>query len=111
LETIGQAVLIGEEHGERWMDAELHRLSGDAHISLGDCAGAESEFRRAVAIARQQGSKIHEIRAATSLARLLRDQGLLAEARVLLTSTYGCFTEGFDAHELKEAAALLKELA
>jgi class 3 adenylate cyclase/predicted ATPase len=111
LETIGQALQIGEKHGERWMNAELHRLSGDAHIALGDRARAEQEFRRAIAIAHEQGSKIHEIRAATNLARLRRDQGLPAEAHALLAPIYGWFTEGFDTRELKEAKALLEELS
>jgi predicted ATPase len=111
LETIGQALHIGEKHGERWMDAELHRLTGDAHIALGDRAAAENSFQRAVAIARGQGSKIHEIRAATNLARLWSDQGRLREAHELLAPLHGGFTEGFDTLELKEAKALLKELA
>jgi class 3 adenylate cyclase/tetratricopeptide (TPR) repeat protein len=111
LETIGQALQIGEKYGERWMEAELYRLSGDAHSALGDRAAAENEFRRAVAIAREQGSRIHEVRAATNLAGLWRDQGRLAQAHDLLAPLYGRFTEGFDTRDLKEAKALLKELA
>ena len=112
VETIGQALQISEQHGERRMDAELHRLCGHAHIAQGDGAAeqADNEFRRAVAIAREQGSRIHQIRAATSLARLWRDQGRRAEARDMLAPLNAVFTEGFDTLELKEAKALLQEL-
>ena len=51
------------------------------------------------------------MRAATSVARLWRDQGKRTDARDLLAPIYGCFTEGFDTRDLKEAAALLAELA
>ena len=63
------------------------------------------------AVARQQGSKLDELRAATSLARLWRDQGKRDEARELLAPVYGWFTEGFDTRDVKEAKALLDELA
>jgi predicted ATPase len=61
-------------------------------------------------IARKQQSKAYELRAATSLARLLGEQGRRAEARELLAPIYGWFTEGFDTSDLKEAKALLGEL-
>ena len=67
--------------------------------------------RTALAIAREQGTRGYELRAATSLARLRRDQGRQAEARDLLAPVYGWFTEGFDTADLKEAKALLDELA
>jgi predicted ATPase len=62
-------------------------------------------------MAREQGAKSFELRAATSLARLWRDQGKHTEARDLLAPIYGWFTEGFDTRDLKEAKALLEELA
>ena len=62
-------------------------------------------------MARDQEAKFWELRAATSLARLWRDQGKRTDARDLLAPIYGCFTEGFDTRDLKEAAALLAELA
>jgi len=62
-------------------------------------------------IAREQEAKLWELRAAVSLARLRRDQGRRAEARDLLLPVYGWFTEGFDTADLKEAKALLTELA
>ena len=63
-----------------------------------------------MSIAQEQEAKLWELRAATSLARLRRDQGCRAEARDLLTPVYGWFTEGFDTADLKEAKALLDEL-
>ena len=65
----------------------------------------------ALAIAREQGTRSYELRAATSLARLWREQGHRMEARELLAPLYGSFTEGFDTADLKEAKALLDELA
>ena len=67
--------------------------------------------RCAIAIAQQQNAKLWELRAATSLARLWRDQGKCAEARELLAPVYGWFTEGFDTVDVKDAGALLAELA
>ena len=68
-------------------------------------------FHRALETARQQQAKSWELRAATSLARLWGEQGRRAEARDLLAPVYGWFTEGFDTPDLKEAKALLDELA
>jgi len=61
--------------------------------------------------ARQQGARLLELRAATSLARLWGEQGRRTEARDLLAPVYGSFTEGFDTADLKEATKLLSELA
>ena len=71
----------------------------------------ESRFHVALAIARGQSARSFELRAATSLARLWRDQGKREEARGLLAPVYGWFTEGFDTLDLKEAKALLDALA
>jgi predicted ATPase len=76
-----------------------------------DTSKAEASFERALAVARQQQAKSWELRAAMSLARLWRDQGKVREARELLAPVYGWFTEGFDTRDLKEAKALLEELA
>jgi predicted ATPase len=72
---------------------------------------AEAYFERALTIACQQQAKSWELRAAMSMARLWRDQGKRDEARELLAPAYGWFTEGFDTRDLKEAKALLEELA
>ena len=68
-------------------------------------------IERALAIARQQQAKSWELRAAMSVARLWRDQGKPQEARELLAPVYGWFNEGFDTRDLREAKALLEELA
>ena len=68
-------------------------------------------FDHALAVARRQQAKSWELRAAMSMARLWRDQGKRDEARELLAPVYGWFTEGFDTLDLREAKALLEELA
>jgi predicted ATPase len=98
---------------ERWYEAEIHRTAGEIALLLpdSDLAKAEANFKHALSIARQQQSKSWELRAAMSMARLWRDQGKRNEARNLLAPVYGWFTEGFDTLDLKEAKALLDELA
>jgi predicted ATPase len=76
-----------------------------------DVPQAETYFQRALAGARQQQAKSWELRAAMSLARLWRSQGKVQQARELLAPVYGWFTEGFDTRDLKEAKAMLDELA
>jgi predicted ATPase len=72
---------------------------------------AQGCFERALTVARQQQAKSWELRASMSLARLWRDQGKVQQARELLAPVYGWFTEGFETRDLKEANALLEELA
>jgi predicted ATPase len=98
--------------GERGWNAEIHRLRGEltGRLPHPDPAKAEESFRTALAIAREQGTRGYELRAATSLARLWREQGRQGEARDLLAPVYEWFTEGFDTQDLKEAKALLAEL-
>ena len=72
---------------------------------------AEAYFERALTVARKQHARSWELRAAMSMARLWRDQGKRQQARDLLAPIYGWFTEGFDTLDLKEAKALLNELA
>jgi predicted ATPase len=80
-------------------------ISPDRHA-----ANAEAYFQHALAVARQQRAKSWELRAAMSLARLWRDQGKPRQARELLASVCGWFTEGFETRDLKEAKGLLDEL-
>ena len=75
-----------------------------------DVAEAEQCFRTAIEIARQQSARSAELRATTSLARLLAKQGRRDEARTMLAEIYGWFTEGFDTADLKDAKALLDQL-
>jgi predicted ATPase len=74
-------------------------------------AAAEECFRKAIEIAKSQSAKSRELRATTSLARLLAKQGHRDEARPMLAAIYGWFTEGFDTADLKDAKALLDELS
>jgi predicted ATPase len=106
-----EALQIVEKTGERWFAAELNRLKGQLLLRQGHTEAAEELYRKALSIADEQGAKLWELRAAASLARLRRDQGRQAEARDLLAPVYGWFTEGFGTPDLKEAKALLDELA
>src|SRR5262249_10768525 len=92
---------------------EVHRIAREIALRSArpDAAKAETSFNHALTVARQQHAKSWELRAAMSLARLWRDQGKVQEARELLAPVYGWFTEGFDTGDLKEAKALLEELA
>jgi predicted ATPase len=110
---INEATAAVETTNERWCEAEVNRIAGEVALlsPQRDFAKAEAYFQRAIAIARQQQAKSWELRAAMSLARLWRDQGKVQQARELLAPVYGWFTEGFDTRDLKEAKALLEELA
>jgi predicted ATPase len=102
-----------ERSKEKWCEAEVHRIAGEIALKSQrpDAQRAEKYFEHALAVARQQQAKSWELRAAMSLARLWRDQGKPQQARELLAPVYGWFTEGFDTLDLKEAKALLAELA
>jgi predicted ATPase len=106
---VGKALARAEETGERWYDAELYRLKG-ALLEHEEPVSAQSCYRHAIVIAGDQAAKMWELRAATSLARLRRDQGRRAEAHDVLAPVYGWFTEGFDTADLTNARALLEEL-
>jgi len=95
----------------RHLDTELHRIRGEILLHQGVFDEAESCFRRALAVAREQEAKSGELLGATSLARLLRDKGQRDEARALLAPVYSWFTEGFDIQHLKDAKSLLEELS
>ena len=110
-QTVASGLALADHTGQHSNDAELHRLDGDLLLATG---GADDEaaarYQRALAIAREQGAHSFELRAATSLARLWRDQGKRAEARDLLAPVYGWFTEGFETQDPIDAKALLDEL-
>jgi hypothetical protein len=92
-----------------FFDAEICRVRADLLAAANEAAAAEREFTRAISIARGQGVRHWELRAATSLARLWRDQGRFAEAVDLLAPVYDSF-EGHAAPDLIRAGALLGEL-
>ena len=108
---IDEAIAALETTKERLWEAEVHRLAGEIARFERDAGKAEDSFRRALVVAKRQQAKSWELRAATSLARLWRDVGRRAEAHDLLAPVYGWFTEGFDTLDLKQAKALLGELA
>ena len=110
---IGEAMTAMEVTGERWWEPEVHRVTGEIELMSPqpDAAKAEGHYNRALAVARQQHAKSWELRASMSLARLWREQGKVQQARELLAPVYGWFTEGFDTRDLKDAKALLMELA
>jgi len=110
LNCLAEASKIIEITDERCDEPELHRLRADLFHSIGDRAAADRYYHEAIAVAKRQNAKVFELRAATSLARLWRDQGKRAEARDLLAPIYGWFTEGFDTPVLQDAKALLDEL-
>jgi predicted ATPase len=133
LAVAAEALAMVEATGDRFYEAELHRLRGELLLRQeageGEPSPAESAaarpqdpdpsglpeaevcFRRALDVARRQGAKSLELRAALSLARLLRDRGRPAEGRRLLVATFGWFTEGWDTPDLQDARTFLEELA
>ncbi len=110
-DCLAEAEQIIEATEERLAGAELHRLRGDLLNAAGDRSAAEPNYRQALVVAERQSAKLLEMRAAISLARLWREQEKRAEARDLLAPVYAWFTEGFDAPDLVEAKALLRDLA
>jgi predicted ATPase len=113
LRVIGEALESARRTGERAWEAELNRLEGELRLASDpdDVAEPMECFRRAIEIARRQAARSWELRAASSLARLLVAAGRRDEARRTLAGVYDWFTEGFDTTDLGEAKALLDDLA
>ena len=114
LATVDQAIVRSEETEEHRLVAELYRIKGELLLLQGaGGAGeaAEGHFRQALDWARRQIALSWELRAATSLARLLRDQDRSTEATALLKPVYDRFTEGFATADLTAAKALLDDLS
>jgi predicted ATPase len=114
LKVLGEALALVERTGERFFQAELHRLQG---LLLSDLAGtgwqarAEGCFRQAIDVARGQQARSLQLRAVLSLSRLYQQQGRPAEAQPLLAEAFGWFREGFDTRDLQEAKMLLEQLS
>jgi DNA-binding winged helix-turn-helix (wHTH) protein/predicted ATPase len=110
---VEEAMTAVETTKEKWCEADVNSIAGEIALLSPerDVAKAEAYFEHALAVARKQQAKSWELRAAMSRARLWRDQGKRQQARGLLASVYGWFTEGFETRDLKEAKALLDELA
>jgi predicted ATPase len=114
LAAVDQALEQSESSEQRWCIAELLRVKGELILLENGpdaAAAAEDRFRQALGWARRQGALSWELRAATSLARMWRDQGRSKEAHELLAPIFDRFTEGFDTADLKATKALLDELA
>jgi predicted ATPase len=112
LTVLAEALAVVDKTGERYWEAELHRLKGELLLRRASpTEEAEACFRQALAVAQHQQAKSLELRAAMSLARLWQHQGKRAAAHALLVPIYGWFTEGFDTPDLQEAKALLEELS
>ena len=119
--SVDEALVTAEQALQTDPDQLLHRpdaLRLRGELRLQSTAGgkaraelAENDFREAIELAREMAAKSHELRATTSLARLLERQGRIEEARKLLSEIYNWFTEGFDTRDLKEVQALLHELS
>jgi predicted ATPase len=113
LAAVEEAILRSERTEERWLIAELLRIKGELLLlqrAPGAAEAAEGHFQQALDGARQQGALSWELRAATSLARLLSDEGRSADAIALLQPVYDQFTEGLDTADLRVAKALLNAL-
>jgi class 3 adenylate cyclase/predicted ATPase len=110
LAALREAVDLAEETGERFVEAEIHRVEGNLLLAGNGSAEVEGCYTRALEVARMQGARSLELRAATDLARLWAGRGYRARAVDSLAPIYGWFTEGFGTADLKEAKALLEEL-
>ncbi|AEI82301.1 adenylate cyclase family protein (plasmid) [Cupriavidus necator N-1] len=113
LDILADALVGAGKTGERYYEAELHRLKGEFLLQCGNVPTNQEEaracFHRAIEIARRQGAKSLELRAAISLARLRQQQGKTGTARRALACLYEAFAEGFDSADLQRAKALLDE--
>jgi predicted ATPase len=107
LETVEQAL---QENADELFWPMTFGLRGDLRLRQGQIELAETDFREAIGLAQKMSARAWELRAAMSLARLLRDTGRRDEARSMLAEIYNWFTEGFDTADLQDAKALLDEL-
>jgi class 3 adenylate cyclase/tetratricopeptide (TPR) repeat protein len=111
LAAVQEGLEIARTTGEHGWDAELHRLAGTVLLAENKLDEGENSLRQAIRIAKAQRAKSLELRAAHDLGRLWGEQGRRSEARDLVAPVYSWFTEGFDTADLKEAKALLDQLA
>src|SRR5208337_913863 len=111
MEQADLAIATSSDVGDFWCLPRIHMIRARLfEKNFRNADEVEASLRTAIDVATAQCAKGSELRAATSLARLWRDQGRRAEAHDLLALVYGWFTEGFDTKDLKEAKALLEEL-
>jgi predicted ATPase len=113
LELMNESLRLCQRDDVHWWEAELHRVKGELLLmdTPDDPGNAEGWFKQAIEIARVQGAKSLELRAAVSLARLWQERGIRGEARDILAPVFEWFTEGFDTPDLIKAKKVLAELA
>jgi adenylate cyclase len=113
LSALAESLTAADEHEIRHYEAETHRVKGELLLKQNNSNSTEAQscFERAIEIARKQNAKSFELRATMSLTRLRVKQVKRDDARPLLAEIYGWFTEGFDTADLKDAKALLDQLA
>jgi predicted ATPase len=111
LDRLAEAASVVEMTQERWAESEMHRLRGSLLLSMDQHSAAEESYLHALSVAQAQKAKFWELRAATSLGRLWRDQGKTVAARDLLSPVREWFTEGFKTAVLRDAEELLGQLA
>jgi class 3 adenylate cyclase/predicted ATPase len=110
LDVIGEALREVQRTGERWFESELHRIRGELYAVLSREAEAETAFREASRVAKDQRARLCELMACVSHAGLWVKQGKREAVRDLLAPIYGSFSEGLETRQLKEAKALLDGL-
>jgi adenylate cyclase len=111
LQVLEESLETMNRTDERCCEAEWHRIKGELLMRMQNMDAAEICFRRALEVARTQGTRGFELRAATGIARLLRTCGRPEDARAMLASAYEWFTEGFDTPDLQAAKLLLGEFS
>ena len=111
LDAVDEGLVLCRTSGVRMLESDIHRLKGELLLNSGNDEAAAQSFRDAIDLARRQSAKSWELRASTSLARLLVKQGREEEAQSALSEIYGWFSEGFETADLKDAKALLDELS
>jgi tetratricopeptide (TPR) repeat protein len=109
--AVNEGLALCRSSGVRMLESEIHRLKGELLLIDGKDEAAAQSFRDAIELARRQGAKSWELRATTSLARLLASQERGDEARSMLAENYNWFTEGFETADLKDAKTLIDELS
>ena len=115
LAVVAEALDVVQRNGERWWEAEIHRVRGElvrqrhraGAVAGTDDPGAEECFQAAMAVARRQSARSLELRAIMSLVRLPTTPQIQAERRALLADRFGWFREGFDTEDLVSARKLI----
>ena len=111
LGALDETLQLVKKTGVRWLAAELHRRKGEMLLRQGQSDAAQAAYLTALAIAVEQGARLWELRAATSLARLRCQQDRQAEAQDILGPVYDWFTEGIATPDLKNAKAVLDSIS